>query len=166
MKHDVELLLSLPLEDFDPAGLLREVVGPALEAEIESGRVWIDAHSTDDSRYPTLISVLWDQDKLGLGEHAEIELAQRLHEIRSIDSVVSCHDLIAGLDPQDPYWCLLYEDGRWYFGDTCSSLLETEDGTPGVVRRGELDLTRLLQRRYAWNRERGTLDCRARGSTA
>ena len=147
-----EFIISLKLEEYNPARLLEEVLGKAFKAEIEKDNIhMLDTHETDDPLYPSFIEVCWDEQKLGLGEYADIEVAEKLHQKKKINAIISHYGLIGNLDPEDPYWCLVHENGKWYFGDNCDTILgHFSNGSPGIGKVEELDLKKLLARKYVW----------------
>ncbi len=145
-----EIDISLKLEEYDPLKLFEEVLETPLKVDLKGdGNVlFMDAHETDDPIYPSFVSVCWDEQGLGLGKYANIELADKLYQMKEINSVIPHYGLIGNLNPQDPFWCLVHENGKWYFGDTSNSLLEFSHGNPGVNKVAELDLTKLFAGEY------------------
>lgn len=141
----IEIDISLKLEEYDPVKLLEEVLEIPLKVDIEEGNVFsMEAHKTEYPLYPSCISAWWDEKALGFGEHAEIEIAEKLYRKKKINSVVTCfYDLVGNLDPQDPYWRLVYENGRWYFGDVSIK-------PPTINKIVELNLTKLLAGEYIY----------------
>jgi hypothetical protein len=159
MKDCAEITINLSIGDYDPVVLLKEIVGAALQVELDRENVWIEAHSTDDPLFPSFISAIWDETKLYLGQYAEIEIARRLHRAKNINAIVSHYGLISGLDSENPFWCLLHEGGQWFLGDTSESMLEFTNGSPGVIKRGKLDFSCLLEGRYIWDQEKDMIKC-------
>ena len=152
MFEDTEIIISLKLEEYEPVKLFEEVLGTTFKVDLERGNVFfMEAHETDDPIYPSFISVFWDLQSLGLGEYADIELAEKLYQKKQINSIIPTYGLINNLDPQDHFWRLVHEKGKWYFGDTCHTILGGSTGkNPGVgIRKiAKLDLTKLFAGKY------------------
>lgn len=144
-----EIIISLRVEEYNPVKLFEEVLETPFKVEMERGNVYfIESYETDDPIYSSFISVTWEEHNLGLGKYANIKLADKLYCKKKINSAISHDGLIGNLDPLDPFWCILHENGKWYLGDTSDSLLECPYGNPGISKTAELDLKTLLADKY------------------
>ena len=153
------MVLRARLTTAEAMNLFGTVIGEPFATSLTRDEIWFEAHETNDPIFSCYISAFVDAEKLCLGEYPEITLAQQLRDVAGLDSIMSHYGLIAGLDPQNPFWCLLHEDGRWFFADTSRSRLEFPDGKPGVDKRGELDLSSLIAGGYRWDHSSQKLDC-------
>ena len=160
MNNCNEIIINRKIGEYETRQLMIEVIGQAFLEEEKKGVIWIESYETNDTIYSSFISATWNNKALGLGVYPEIKLALLLKRIKNIDSLVSHYDLILGIDPQDPFWCIAYEEGCWFLSSTVDSLLEFEDGKPGVRKVAAVDLDILLQKGYVWeSKERKLKTC-------
>lgn len=148
-----EIIISLKLEEYEPVKLFEEVLETPLKVDVDGGGnvIFLEAHETDDPIYPSFVSGCWDVQSLSLGKYANIKVVEKLYRKKKINSLIPHYGFIGNLDPQDPFWYLLHENGKWYLGDTSNSLLESPNGNPGVDKIAELDLTELFARKYIYD---------------
>jgi hypothetical protein len=83
-----------------------------------SANCWFEIILKEDKKWPCRIGVFAGNGILSC-ENVDIDFAELLFNEFKINSIVfNMCELISGLDPQDPFWCLALINGDWYFADT------------------------------------------------
>jgi hypothetical protein len=118
MIYNITLSRIISEEELRQAITLFDPNVGSISTDDYSANCWFEIKLYDDEKWPCGISI-WAANGLLSFENVDIDFAKLLFNEFKINSIVfnRC-ELISGLDPQDPFWCLALINGDWYFADT------------------------------------------------
>ncbi len=145
MTDTIELVISQILSKNEINSICSKTFG----IKFSESEIYITIVKTDDDVWNTLVSIYFTKLFKSLGENPELKLAQQLYELNGINSILGNEQkYINGIDPHNPYYCIVCKNGKWYLGDTSNSKLDTGDGDNDIAYLCELDRAKLILKQY------------------
>lgn len=124
----LEFLITRMLSASEVAQLVAEAIPGYQAVDIFSSEEWssqtitYSVHESEDlERWVCLLSLYNFPENSKYDDFVEIALAEQLYEKFSVNVIIATNDIVSGLDPYDPYWCLALVDGVWYFASSAES---------------------------------------------
>ena len=118
MIYDITLSRIISEEEVRQAITLFDPTIESISVDDYSANCWFEINQTNDKKWPCSIMAFADNDSFWT-KTVDIDFAELLFDKFKLNSIVfNMCELISGIDPQDPYWCLALINGDWYFADT------------------------------------------------
>jgi hypothetical protein len=126
---DLILSKSLPVEvvrailaDLLP-GLRVDVLSPGEQFPDDPGDVLVQLKPTLDQNWPLALDVLIFPVPSPIGQLPALTLTEAISSRGGANVLTDLHGLFPELDPHDPYWWLVYAEGRWSLADAADTPL-------------------------------------------